>query len=962
MGATSAERIVAGRGIRLSGPFPVVRDGHSDSAPRSDRSYGNNESEWDRRRGTPAGDEGHAYGVDERGADDGEDGNEYRYADGGAGDEMDDEDDLELSSAADRRVLSDGSETLRSRGPGKLQAGARGLQTVNERDTDGDEEGVERRRSGDGASSDSRSGASQRIARQGNVGLDAARGHKRSSATTPDDQSRLDGRTSPTGTSSGHSSGGGPVPVLARHPSARAYMSLSRPKRLAVDEMEGEVLRRDGLGGIAPPHEREDDSARGRPAPHPLDDVFPRPPPRRSGAGPSSSSSGVLPSGIGGHARTGSGSTDGGGASSLADTLRRRQEQLRAAAAAAGDGNAGGGSSSRPGSPLHHDQTPDRPGLPRSRPSTGGIGGKAGNAAPPPPPAVDPAAVARLTSLLESQEASLGSLATDVAAARREADDALSSLAARLTSLETELPAWAGTAEAWVREYEESIRAREAETARNREREVRAEVAREVRKRASHFERSIRALEDRLRGLEAQSFGELASQAGATLLAFAWNGLVTVVAALAVVFGPAFRVIAAAIALVWRVTGFANPHSRASRCTRATGHWCRNVSAALCSFRVSSSDAVDEDESALGRGGWRGRAWSQDSGIVAGSGDFDATLDPDGLGGADDRHELHSLDQLQPPSNGSRYGPAAVFKRRGKQSSDAALLGPTGSFQQHQSIAGERSRAVIAAAAAAASGHVPRSQLPPMTIQPALGAPSDHQLLSTPPDGSSRNLLLTGNSRTSAGSGGFQMFAQPGAIAASTAGPDASAGRDVSAPASYSGSGSGEFGSGSVGYGPAAAGTNALTSSGTLLQAAAGQTRTAPGSLLSGSAPASAGSDSAASRSTAYPGGPLMSASQLPPGPTSQVSPGGFSSVSSGPSLPRAPSLVPSYGGGKREGPGGPTSGSAGSSGAAGTRTLKPATGASDAAAPGARRGPLPPPPVQPPLYRPRPSSLPLGT
>jgi hypothetical protein len=58
-------------------------------------------------------------------------------------------------------------------------------------------------------------------------------------------------------------------------------------------------------------------------------------------------------------------------------------------------------------------------------------------------------------------------------------------LATRLTALETQLaPAWRASADAWLVEYEAGLRAREEELARSRARELRGDVAREVKRRA----------------------------------------------------------------------------------------------------------------------------------------------------------------------------------------------------------------------------------------------------------------------------------------------------------------------------------------------------------------------------------------------------------------------------------------------------------------------------------------------
>ena len=321
------------------------------------------------------------------------------------------------------------------------------------------------------------------------------------------------------------------------------------------------------------------------------------------------------------HARAASGSSStafshasaansiGGGSgvgSSLTDTLKRRQEELKrqASTSLAGGSSSSASnsnhSSSRPGSP-HAD--PSAVGPPpvrsssRATPSKGvGAATVAGVTSPSPVPLIsapDPA-VTRLTSLLEAQEAAIAEFGQLLTSARQEVDDSVLALAARITALEGELPSWRASTDSWAREYEDSLKAREAEQARAREREVKAEVAREVRKKASHFERSIHMLEDRLRGLEAQSFSELVSQVEATLLAFTWNGFVTVAAALAVVFAPMFRVIASLVAFVRHATSLDNPHSRSTRCARAAGAWCRNVTAALCSCR--SARAGDEDE------------------------------------------------------------------------------------------------------------------------------------------------------------------------------------------------------------------------------------------------------------------------------------------------------------------------------------------------------------------------------
>jgi hypothetical protein len=205
------------------------------------------------------------------------------------------------------------------------------------------------------------------------------------------------------------------------------------------------------------------------------------------------------------------------------------------------------------------------------------------------------ALVQQLLATLDAHEASAARLLEQLAAARREADDALGALATRLTALETQLaPAWRASADAWLLEYEAGLRAREEELARSRARELRGDVAREVKRRAHHFETSLRTLEEKLRGLEAQSFSELASQAGATMLAFGWNGLVTVVAALVVVLGPVVRLVSALFRLVARLTGLANPRSATARCAHATGAWCRNVASALCSCGAAPHAADGE--------------------------------------------------------------------------------------------------------------------------------------------------------------------------------------------------------------------------------------------------------------------------------------------------------------------------------------------------------------------------------
>ena len=587
--AVSAERRAAGRGVRLSGPFaPSAFQRDDDGRAAASLAEPADAASRHARRRNDDGLSGggglmdDAYEVDEEGEED--------EGDDGGG----------LSSAR----LRDPSPRGGALGlPSTLGLRAMGASTQRGDDDEQWERDGGSRLAGrhDSEASSARSGRSG-----GSVHSGGATGRQLRAAAgggAHDIPGRQDGRSSsvdqPQPLAQPPPTGG--LRALMSSSSSDGLRSFSRRKQLPLDALNSSPPT------LSPP------AAPAAHRPHPLDGVFgPAPPgppvlPRQQQQQQQQQQGGgrqtPAPPDGGSGAAVAAAAVLGGLAGppfSLADTVRRRQEQLRAAIPTPSGAGSASSAAVRPDSP--HDR---RPTAADGRLSASG--GRPSLVAGPPHsqlPGVDPHAAVlaqQLSASLDAHEASMARLQEQLIAARREADETLGALATRLGALETQLaPAWRASADAWLAEYEAGLRAREEELARARARELRGDVAREVKRRAHHFESSLRTLEEKLRGLEAQSFGELASQAGATTLAFGWNGLVTVLAALAFVLGPAFRLLGA---LVRVVTGLANPHSATSRCGRATGAWCRNVASALCSCGTALHASADSGEGGEAGGG-----------------------------------------------------------------------------------------------------------------------------------------------------------------------------------------------------------------------------------------------------------------------------------------------------------------------------------------------------------------------
>ncbi len=144
----------------------------------------------------------------------------------------------------------------------------------------------------------------------------------------------------------------------------------------------------------------------------------------------------------------------------------------------------------------------------------------------------------KLSAAVSRQQSEMENLSAAVRSASDEFDARTQELEARLVAAEQAAPGWRQAVLSWVQEYEHELSVREAEWMRAREREVRREVAREVKKRAMAYDARLVQLDAKLRQLEHQSMPEMLARWAAGLFAFAWNGGVLLAAGLAILMSP----------------------------------------------------------------------------------------------------------------------------------------------------------------------------------------------------------------------------------------------------------------------------------------------------------------------------------------------------------------------------------------------------------------------------------------
>jgi hypothetical protein len=167
-------------------------------------------------------------------------------------------------------------------------------------------------------------------------------------------------------------------------------------------------------------------------------------------------------------------------------------------------------------------------------------------AAPPPPSAdAEAAAAARLalstaTEAHAEAERALRARCADLEASLAAARSALEAETARrvaaegiveerLVAAEEAMRDWRDALESWVANRAQVDAAASSKAFADRAREVRRDLQNEVRRRAAGHDARVNALEAKLRALGGASLPEVLSRAGATLLAFLWNGLLVLV-------------------------------------------------------------------------------------------------------------------------------------------------------------------------------------------------------------------------------------------------------------------------------------------------------------------------------------------------------------------------------------------------------------------------------------------------